>query len=281
MCSLPSYPGVGGHGPVVLTYLEDQRVLAACGSYYVYGDQSCYQLSPDQPTAWTPLPGDLLNDHCPYPWATRSHYLEHHGWLIVGKEPQDGHCSNRIDAMNSELLTLQLQWTQTRITSPYHGGYPGNTCSVAVNSSTVIVAGGYNGYGRLSSTWMLDMEDYTWTPLQDMPGPRYYHGCTKTSTGELIIAGGFDGVSYLSSVYIYNLMTNTWSQVDDLPAGMEQYIPVMFLWNRHPIILESFTSNIWILEEGEWQMMETNLGAKFMGDEDLASIVPSSLFSCV
>ena len=128
---------------------------------------------------------------------------------------------------------------------------------------------------------MLDMEDYTWTPLQDMPGPRYYHGCTKTSTGELIIAGGFDGVSYLSSVYIYNLMTNTWSQVDDLPAGMEQYIPVMFLWNRHPIILESFTSNIWILEEGEWQMMETNLGAKFMGDEDLASIVPSSLFSCV
>ena len=32
VCSLPSYPGVDGQGPVVLTYLENQRLLVACGS---------------------------------------------------------------------------------------------------------------------------------------------------------------------------------------------------------------------------------------------------------
>ena len=277
MCSLRSYPELAG--PVVMTYLEDQRVLAACG---VWGkkDHSCYQLSPDgQPSlGWQPLQ-ELLNNHCSQPYYTRNHYFSDHGWLIIGQE--DGVCGNNGDAaISTELLTPQLQWIQTPIVSPYSQGFPYGACSVAINSSTVIVTGGRNGDGYLASTWMLDLTDFTWTQLQDMPRRRYSHGCTLTSTGDIIIAGGVY-VNYLSSVYTYNLMTNTWTQAGDLPADMINYdVPVMFLWNNHPIILEYLTSNIWRLDGDRWIKMESKLGAIFDGAWDTATIVPAGLFTC-
>merc|ERR1711915_885887 len=140
--------------------------------------------------------------------------------------------------------------------------------------------GGANGAG-LSSTWMLDLSDFTWTSLMDLPGPRSSHGCTTTATGELIIAGGYDG-SYISSVYIYNLINNTWRRAGDLPAGMNDYdFPVMFLWNKHPISLEYYSSNIWILDDGtNWKKMEATMGERFSGRHDTATTVPAGIFPC-
>ena len=141
----------------------------------------------------------------------------------------------------------------------------------------MIVTGGYNG-AYLSSTWILDLSDFSWTQLQDMPGPRRGHGCTTTATGELIIAGGYDG-SYLSSVYIYNLKNNTWRRAGDLPAGMIHGWPGMFLWNKHPILLESSSSNIWILDGTNWKKMEATMGAKFEA-YDTTTTVPVGIFTC-
>ena len=143
----------------------------------------------------------------------------------------------------------------------------------------MIVIGGYNG-APLSSTWMLDLSDFSWTSLMDLPGPRYGHGCTTTATGELIIAGGYDG-SDISSVYIYNLINNTWRRVGDLPAGWSYYsFPVMFLWNKHPILLERDSSNIWILDGINWKKMEATMGADFEGAWDTATTVPAGIFTC-
>ena len=258
----------------MLTYHADQRVLVACGSWDE-DDQSCYQLSPGQPSGWQPLgAGQLMNQFCPQPTYIRSHPLEV-GWFLIG---QKDHCGSSGAAMTTELLTPQLQWIQTQIMSPYDGGYPDNTCSVAVNSSTVIVTGGWIGNGRINSTWMLDLTDFTWTQLQDMPHVRAEHGCTTTPTGEIIIAGGYAG-SYLP-VYIYNPASNTWSQADDLPDEMTYSYPVMILWNNLPIILEYFSSNIWILDGTNWTKMEATMGAEFRGDYDTATTVPAGLFSC-
>merc|ERR1712179_776191 len=110
--------------------------------------------------------------------------------------------------------------------------------------------------------------------LMDLPGPRDGHGCTTTAAGEVIIAGGYDG-SYISSVYIYNPINNTWRRAGDLPAGMESYYPVMLLWNKHPILLERSSSNIWILDGTNWKMMEATMGATFDGDWDRATTVPA------
>ena len=90
VCSLPSYPGVDGRGPVVLSYLADQRVLAACGSWTNRDDQSCYQLSPDQPSGWQPLgEGQHINQFCTLPQRTRSHPLQD-GWFLIGQKDNCG-----------------------------------------------------------------------------------------------------------------------------------------------------------------------------------------------
>ena len=196
VCSLPSYPGVDGQGPVVLNYLADQRLLAACGSHDPRSnDQSCFQLSPDQPSEWQPLgSGQHKNIFCAKPYTTRSHPLQA-GWFLIGQKDNFGSSGA---ALSTELLTPELQWFTPSISNPFdNAGYPCCTCSVAINSSSVIVTGGLNGGAFL--TWMLDLSDYSWTQLADLPGPRSSHGCTTTATGELIIAGGYDG-SFVSSV---------------------------------------------------------------------------------
>ena len=278
VCSLPSYPGVGGHGPVVMSYLGDQQpLLAACGSYEKH-DKSCYQLSPD--LSWKPFQA-LLHDHCSYPYTTRSSYITDLGWFILGLENGccGSYCNDTI--ISSELLTFQLEWIETPVMSPYDRDFPFGTCLVSINSSSVIVTGGRNGDGILTSTWMLDLTDFTWTQLEDMPGPRYQHGCITTAAGDLIIAGGSDG-SDISSVYIYNLLSNTWIQAGDLPAGMNYFnYPVMFLWNNLPILLEHYSSNIWIMEQdGDWKRLESTMGGSFRGGSDLATMVPAGLFAC-
>ena len=272
---MPIYPSMYGRGPVVLTFLEEQRILVACGSAGTE-DKSCFQLSPYRPWAgWEEMP-NLVNRHCPYLDSTRGINIPDLGWLVMGQE--NGRCNHYTDAaISSELLTSQqLQWIQTPIESPYtNAGFPFRTCSVAINSSTVITTGGWNG-DYLSSTWMLDLTDYTWTELQSMPGPVGSHGCTVTSSGELIIAGGTG-----TSVYIYNLMNNTWRQTIELPDEISYWVyPVMFLWNEHPIILENRSSNIWILMEDGWQKMEATLGAVFDGELNAATTVPAGLFEC-
>ena len=123
---------------------------------------------------------------------------------------------------------------------------------------------------------MLDLTDFTWAKLQDMPGSRNSHGCTNTATGDLIIAGGLGS----RSVYIYNLMSNTWSQLGDLPPEINNLFPVMFLWNKHPIILEHDSSNIWILDGNNWKKMEANLGATFNGNYDMATTIPTGTLTC-
>ena len=113
-----------------------------------------------------------------------------------------------------------------------------------------------------------------------MPGPKRGHGCTTTPGGELIIAGGSDGSGVISSVYSYNLMSNTWKQMSDLPREMKHIFPVMFFWNKHPIILESPSSNIWILDGNNWKKMEATMGATFKGEYDVATTIPTGALTC-
>ena len=275
VCSLPSYPGVAGRGPVALTYLENQRLLVACGSWGRI-DKSCYQLSPDNPSEWEPLQS-LTNTFCPYPGYTRNVQLPTGEWLLLGQKDCG---SNGADISSEMLNAAELQWSQPRINNPYSAGYPYGACTVAINTTRIIVTGGVNGDGLLSSTWMLDLTDLSWERLQDMPGPRHGHGCTTTPSGELIIAGGYDGSDYISSVYSYNLMSNTWKQSSDLPREMKHIVPVMFFWNKHPIILESPSSNIWILDGNTWKKMEATMGDMFYGINDVATTIPTGTLTC-
>ena len=75
-------------------------------------------------------------------------------------------------------------------------------------------------------------------------------------------------------------MSNTWSQAGDLPAEINNLYPIMFLWNKHPIILDRFSSNIWILDGNNWKKMEATMGATFYGDRDVATTIPPGVLTC-
>ena len=87
------------------------------------GDQSCYQLRPDQPSGWQALvAGQLINHHCPSPQTTRNHFLREVDWFLIGEEEEeDGRlCGGGIGAtISTELLTSPLQWTKQPIDLPY------------------------------------------------------------------------------------------------------------------------------------------------------------------
>ena len=192
VCSLPEYPNKKNTpGPAIFQYLEDQQVLAACGaSDELTVGLTCYQLKAGSPSDWQQMPSSPLNPHCPWPYRTRSHYLNDLGWFVIG---QDGSCSYSNADISTDLFTLDQQWIPTSTVSPYKPGFPGGMCSVAINSTHIIFTGGYNG-NWLSSTLMLDLTDYSWTARKDMPGPRYEHGCTLTENGGgILIVGGYVG----------------------------------------------------------------------------------------
>ena len=281
VCSLPEYPNKKNTpGPAIFQYLEDQQVLAACGaSDELTVGLTCYQLKAGSPSDWQQMPSSPLNPHCPWPYRTRSHYLNDLGWFVIG---QDGSCSYSNADISTDLFTLDQQWIPTSTVSPYKPGFPGGMCSVAINSTHIIFTGGYNG-NWLSSTLMLDLTDYSWTGRKEMPGPRYEHGCTLTeNVGGILIAGGYVGHADINTAFIYDILNDTWHKVADLPADMATYNPTMFLFNNSPILLEFGSSRIWQLNstDGSWQLLAATMGAEMDGRFDTFSLVPTNMFKC-
>ena len=276
-CSLPSYPSPVGNarGPVVLQFLEDQQVLAACGRHDNKDNQSCYKLVPGSTESWQPM-SSQLNGHCPLPSRTRSHYDKDSGWYVIG---QDEECS-LVDAdISTELYTTSQNWTKTPTVSPYPNGFARSICSMSINNTHLMFIGGVDSE-TLSSSWMLDLTDYSWTPLKDLPRARESLGCTMTADNEVLVAGGLSADINKPTVYIYNIESNTWRRTDNLPDDMEWYQPVMFLWNDHPVLLENFSSRIWRLSENGWTRMDAYMGATFIGGWNTYSLVPNNLFKC-
>ena len=46
-----------------------------------------------------------------------------------------------------------------------------------MNSTAILIIGGYNKAGALSSVELLDTKSGTWEKLTDLPQPRYGHSC--------------------------------------------------------------------------------------------------------
>ena len=259
-----------------MAFLEDQQLLAACGSWR-RANTSCYQLSPGNPPSWQPMP-PLGGQHCSWQASTRSKYLEGLGWLLLG---QDEQCLDGAMNIMTELYTTDHEWIDLPVASPYADGYPDSSCVVAVNSTTLFVCGGYNGHYQ-SSSWMLDLTDYSWIQLQDMPESRYGHACALTmDNNEILIAGGVYNGGDKSTVYIFNISNNSWRQIGDLPSGFNYngYIEIL-QWNNQHILLEYGTTNIWLSTNNglSWERMEASMGAKNYGD--VAVVVPMGLYQC-
>jgi hypothetical protein len=100
-------------------------------------------------------------------------------------------------------------------------------CMVTVNSTTVMVIGGYqNGQGSSEKTFYFIFGEESWTEGPELKYKRGWHSCGKIRRNKesqemsIIVAGGLDGSSYLSSVEILDEGSNEWQTGPELPFGI-------------------------------------------------------------
>jgi hypothetical protein len=101
-------------------------------------------------------------------------------------------------------------------------------CMVTVNSTTVMVIGGYqNGQGYSEKTFYFTFGEESWTEGPELKNKRKYHSCGRIRRNKesqemsIIVAGGDDGgFSRLSSVEILDEGSNEWQTGPELPFGI-------------------------------------------------------------
>jgi hypothetical protein len=100
-------------------------------------------------------------------------------------------------------------------------------CMVTVNSTTVMVIGGYQNYHTSEKTFYFIFGEESWTEGPELKNKRSWHSCGKIKRNKesqemsIIVAGGFYGSSYLSSVEILDEGSNEWGSGPELPFGID------------------------------------------------------------
>jgi hypothetical protein len=101
-------------------------------------------------------------------------------------------------------------------------------CMVTVNSTTVMVIGGFqNGQDFSGKTFYFTFGEASWTEGPELKNKRRYHSCGKIRRNKesqemsIIVAGGYDGSSRLSSVEILHEGSNKWQTGPKLPFGID------------------------------------------------------------
>ncbi|HET7152830.1 MAG TPA: kelch repeat-containing protein, partial [Candidatus Kapabacteria bacterium] len=94
-----------------------------------------------------------------------------------------------------------------------------NHTATLLEDGTILLTGGYSGYGFLNSCEIYDPVSQTSHLVAPLIEERYDHQAILLSTGEALVAGGriggTDGI-FLNECEIYNPVNNTWRQVDSM-----------------------------------------------------------------
>jgi hypothetical protein len=99
-------------------------------------------------------------------------------------------------------------------------------CMVTVNSTTVMVIGGYQNYYYSGKTFYFTFGEQSWTEGPELKNKRAGRSCGKIRRNKesqemsIIVAGGYNGNFYLSSVEILDEGSNDWQTGPELPFGI-------------------------------------------------------------
>ena len=85
-------------------------------------------------------------------------------------------------------------------------------------SGQVLVAGGINTSGYLSTAELYDPASGLWTATGSMGTARFQDTATLLPSGQVLVAGGYNG-NALSSVEVYDPATGTWTATADIGAA--------------------------------------------------------------
>ena len=269
--------------PVVLEYLPDIQQVAVCGADGDKNDKSCATLTADK--IWKDMPS-LANEVCPYTSNTRSTYLDGYGWLVFGKQKFDRDPVGDFDICRyrDAQPTFQVrapggaEWSEVSIASPFStGNYPQRTCTLTLNSTHVLMMGGYSDGLTRNEAWILDVTDNTWTQIASLPDYRQTPGCVVTESGDILVVGGYNARGQqTNTTFTYNLANDAWTQQPDFPLKLGKNS--LLMWKKRPILLRFGNEEVWIMREDKtWETLPVTLGNRF---HSLAVMVPNDVYKC-
>ncbi len=166
-------------------------------------------------------------------------------------------------------------------------------CMVTVNSTTVIVIGGFQNGQISGKTFFFTFGEESWSEGPELKSKRDFHSCGKIRRDKesqemsIIVAGGWDGSSFLSSVQILDAGSNEWQPRPQLPFGIDE--SEMVEDQNGGVILiggESSSSarldTLYHLPHGgqdaKWTKMEQTL--KTERNRHMAILVPDNIVDC-
>jgi hypothetical protein len=167
-------------------------------------------------------------------------------------------------------------------------------CMVTVNSSTVMVIGGYhNGQDYSRKTFYFNFGEESWTKGPALKDKRGAHSCAGirrykgSQEMSIIVAGGWDGSSYLSSVEILVAGSNGWQSGPELPVGIE-WSQMVEDQDVGVVLIGGYSSSLGSVDslyhlphggqDATWAKMEQRL--KTARKELTAIWVPDNIFKC-
>jgi hypothetical protein len=168
-------------------------------------------------------------------------------------------------------------------------------CSVLVNSTTVMVIGGYQNGEKSSNTYFFNTENKIWTAGPQLKIKRSKHSCgrirkdSQSKDFSIIVAGGYDGFT-MSSVEILDLGAKERRKGPDLPFGIVS-AQIVEDPNEGVILVGGASYSYRYLEilgtlyqlphggaDAVWTKMEQKL--KIGRDSPVAFLVPDDVVDC-
>ncbi len=170
-------------------------------------------------------------------------------------------------------------------------------CSVLVNSTTVMIIGGFQNFSLSSDTFFFNTENEIWRAGPQLKNNRYWHSCgrirknSQSQDFSIIVGGGItedgNGWLFLSSVEILDLGANEWRKGPNLPFGITHAqmvedpnggVVLVGGESYHTDYLDTLYQLPHGGEEAVWIKMEQKL--KIGRNSHVAFLVPDDVVDC-
>jgi hypothetical protein len=235
--------------------------------------------------------------------SNKCYSLENNEWVS----------SASMNSIRSSAAAAQLQDGKLLVTGGYDGSYLNSAellteegwetnipslpvtmyghCMVTVNSTTVMVIGGYQNGQISGKTFYFTFGEESWTEGPELKNKRGWHRCGKIKRNKesqemsIIAAGGYDG-SYLSSVEILHEGYNEWQTGPELPLGIiasqmveDQNGGVVLIGGRSSV---GYLDTLYQLPHGGQDAAWTKMEQKMQTGRMLhtAFLVPDNIVDC-
>ncbi len=166
-------------------------------------------------------------------------------------------------------------------------------CMVALNSTTVMVIGGWQNGKLIGNSYYYTFGEASWTNGPRLRYNRNVHSCGRIKRDEatqemtIIVAGGYDGSYFLSSVEILDEASSAWQTGTGLPLGIG-HAPMIEDPNGGVILIAGASTSSYqldslyqLLHGGQgavWTLMSQQLKTK--RQTPTAILVPDSVVVC-